>query len=471
MNREEFSNSIDRSLWLRVRVVLGTSLIAFAAGLMTACAPAGSTGPGITVKGAGAYAHLDADEKIAMADVLVDEAEEKLGFATAFETWGKFNEALQLNPENDRAQFWKEILKPLLEMKGLVARVRPLYLKQPRGAERYAALLKGIDGDSSPEYRKFVTEGPNDIDTDEKFRELMDRSIVSLDSLRSFLKAHKDHTFKLRTSMHFVAGAGAKFEDGNRCAALKIMGSKFQGCPASGILSFKLNRADLEALQYMVTAEMMQLSVLFAYNLNPITVFDGGKSVTPKLFIERLTKGFPGGLMERNRLSLANSVVPDWISAQKYFMQNQTEVCKNGQYNEENRPGFLISSGFCFSTLPEEDGPKTLAMLESMMLGQPVKVDLKFLERPVSVYPMKFFNAPPTNILPLLPTEFDANGESAMFDNAAYATFFAEGSMSDVLRADRMEKAYNEYRNTIRYDIQMKAAERAARQQPPLPRM
>lgn len=468
MNQETNSNFDHRVLLIQVRIVVASAVLAFAAGAMTGCAPAGSMGSASTVKGAGTYAHLNADEKIAMADVLVDEAEEKLGFATASEVWGKFNEALQLNPENERAQFWKEILKPFLEMKGLVARVRPLYLKQPRGAERYAALLKGIETDSSPQYRTFMTVGPNDIDTDEKFRELMDRAIVSFDTLRGFLKTNKDRSYKLRAPLHFVAGAGAKLEDGNRCAALKIMGSKFSGCPASGILTFKLNRADLEALQYLVSAEMMQMSVLYAYHLNPIVIFDGNKGVKPKIYIDRLTNGYPGGLMERNRLALANSVVPDWIAAQKYFLQNQTEVCKSGKSNEENRPGFLISSGFCLSTLPEDDGPKTLALLESMVLGQPIKVDLKFLERPVSVYPMKFFNSPPSNILPMMPTGFDTFGETAMFNDTAYAPFFAEGSISDVLRADRVEKTYNEERSKIRYELQMKAAERAARAQPPL---
>lgn len=410
---------------------------------LVACAPPGGIRPSSQTAEASPekYAHLDPDEKVAMGDLLADEGEQLLGFTTLNEAWGKFSEALQANPGNERARLWKELLRPLFEMKGIYARVKPLYVKNG-GVERYHRLLEAATKDSSPEYRRFLTEGPNDIDTDAKFREWVDRGIVTLDNLRNYLNANKNRSHSLRAPVHFIAGKSSKPEDAGRCTALKIMASTFTGCAESGMLKFKVNRADLELIQLGVAVQMINYSVFYAFNLNPSAVFEGNGGRSPREFIERVMKGYDGGLLEQHRLNLANSVSTDWLAAQTYFFQNQDQLCKNGRWDEGNRKGFLISSGVCLNidgSLQKTNGE--LRMLELLVAGQPIDIGLAHLERPVSVYPLKFFNSPPKNITPFMPTSYDPQGEALAFNDSAYSPYFAQGSMTDIARATAIEKA------------------------------
>lgn len=430
----------------RFATMTAVVLVSLASLLIGACAPqhdgAAADGPAKASGDVNDFSHLSGEEKILVSEAFADEAEQKLGFVTLNEAWGKFSEALQLNPNNHRATFWKEILKPMFESKGLLARVRPLYLKQENGQERYRELIQKTRGSSSPEYFKFLTDGPADIDSDDRFRDLMDRVIVSLDTLRTFLKANRDRDYLLRAPVKFLTGP-QRIEKGNRCAALKIMNSKFAGCPESGMLNFKVNRADIEMMQGIVAYEMLYLSVLNAFNFNPVALVLNVGGLSNKAFVTQITTGYSGGLLERNHLNVANSMAADWLVAHRFFTQNQKELCKNGANADDNRPGFLISQGFCLSDKPGSPDARTLDMLETMLQGRPVALDMKFAEQRISVYPLKFFTTPPKEAMPLAPTDYDADGTATAFNEAPYSPYFAEGSINSVMRADMLESYFD----------------------------
>jgi hypothetical protein len=440
MNSEVNTKKVQGSLAMRVRVVLFASTVAFVAGLMSACAPPGSTGD--RAKSDNAYSHLDADEKLAMSEVLADEAEEKLGFSTLNEAWGGFNESLQLNPNNTRAQLWKDFLKPILDTRGIIARVRPLYMKQGHGVERYAKLRRGIDQSPNAGYRSFFTEGPQDIDTDAKLREWMDIQISSLESFRNFLKANKDQTFTIRAPVEFVAGVWSNGR-ADKCSALKTINPKFAGCPETGMMKFKMNRAELEAFQYAVAVYIVQLSVMYAYNLNPVLMFDDtNHGLKPKTRIENMLSGYDGGILEKNRLALALSIVPDAVVSVRYFINNQEELCRGSKADgRQSRPGFLLAWTACMFDRGASEGTKLLELLETMLNGQPVKVNLGALNTEVTVYPLKFLQSPPPNITPFAPTKFDADGRYESFNENVYSPYFAKGTINDVINAQRAEDA------------------------------
>lgn len=439
MNLDSFTKQrlvvVGSSLSVRFLVALVGLAVPFVL-LLTSCAPS-TNSQGVTPTG---YEHLDADEREALADLYADEGEQKLGFDTLNEAWGKFSEALKVDPQNKRAEFWREMLKPLLEMKGIAGRVRPLYLSKPNGHARYVSLLNVLERDAAPDFRRFLNEGPADITSDQKFREWMDRLIVSLDTTRTFLKNSKTHTYTLRAPVKFIAGPKPPFEAGGRCTALVLMSSKFSGCAESGMVKFKMNRADLEMIQFVVSLQMLQLAVFQAYNIDMTSAFtDRGGNVSSKDFISKITAGYDGSLFERNRLNLANDVTSDWLAAQQYFVQNQAELCKSGNFSEKNRPGFLGSSGFCMSTSPGSDAMGTLRILEMALIGEPIQVVQSELTEPVSVYPLKIFNQPPREMLSLVPTAFDEEGRGSVYNDTAYSPYFAQGSMTALVTAQRNE--------------------------------
>ncbi len=381
------------------------------------------------------HAHLDSEEKLAMSDVLTDDGEEKLRFETINEAWGQFNQALELNPENQRAIFWREFLRPLLETKGLLARIRPLYMKNPDGLNRYTAVRRQLSIDVAPAFFDFLNDGPNDIDTDEKFLDWMDRAILSLDTLRTFIKNNKDKTYRLRVPEQLIASEKIENERDGSCAAMTFMTSTFTGCPANGMFSVQLNRADLEGLQYIVSRQMFEFSLLYAYRLSPTKLIEGqrGRQST-KGFLEGLLKGYDGNLLARNRIALAKSVLPDWIAAQRFVIENQDELCDSGKSRDRQSTGLCVQKG------PINHEARNLELLETLMLGHPVQIDQSLLASPVKVHVMKIFNEPPASISSFFPVEYDEVGDPVRFNDRSYSPFFTEGSANTLWTAHRLEK-------------------------------
>jgi hypothetical protein len=419
-----------------------------------ACAPSGGTrGKSGDPAAPTNYDHLNAEEKAAMSEVLTDEAEEKLTFTTLHELKPQFEEAVKLGKGNVRAKFWLEIMNPLLKMRGILNRIRPLYLQQEHGMERYQILVRGLEQTSSSDYRRFLTESDNsgsaetrEIHTDKEFRLWMDEVIVSLNQLRLFLKENKDRTIQLRVPQKWMFGDSApekhlEKQDG-RCGAFSFMFTRVAACSNTGMVTFKVNRADLEGIQYFVSAQMFQLSVLYAFNLNPIVMFDGFANRSTKDVVRMLTKGYDGSLLHRNRINIGKDLLPEWLAAQKYFISSQSELCRTGDYSTQNRPGYLFSTGYCLERHNSDVDRKAIAIVETLIAGQPIEVEQYFLEKKTTVDVVKFILEPPSNILPLMPTAYTFDGAPLAVENSAYEKYFGSGSMLDVLRAQELERQY-----------------------------
>lgn len=420
-----------------------------------ACAPRGGT----RVNGADPasptkYDHLNAEEKAAMSEVLTDEAEEKLTFTTLHELKPQFEEAVKLSKGNVRAKFWIEIMNPMLKMRGILNRIRPLYLQQEHGMERYQILVHGLEQSSSSDYRRFLTESDNsggpdsrEITSDKEFRLWMDEVIVSLNQLRLFLKENKDRTIQLRVPQKWMFGDSSpeknlEKKDG-RCGAFSFMFTKVAACSASGMVSFKVNRADLEGIQYIVSAQMFQLSLLYAFNLNPIVMFDGFSNRSTKAVVLMLTKGYDGSLLHRNRLSIGKDLLPEWLAAQKYFLSSQAELCRTGEYSSRNRPGYLFSTGYCLDSKKSEHDRKSIAIIETLIAGKPIEVEQTFLDKKTTIDVVKFISEPPSNILSLMPKTYTFDGVPLTVENQAYERYFGTGSMLEILEAQELERQYD----------------------------
>lgn len=432
--------------------VLSIAFVVLFTGL--ACAPSGGS-RGANPKSAEptSYDHLNAEEKAAMSEVLTDEAEEKLMFTTLHELKPQFELALKLGSGNVRAKFWLEIMNPFLKMRGIVARIRPLYLQQEYGMERYQILVRELDQTSSSDYRRFLTELDNsgnpegrEIHSDKEFRLWMDEVIVSLNQLRLFLKDNKDRTIQLRVPQKWMFGDQApeknRDKEDGRCGAFKFMFTRIAACSNTGMVTFKVNRADMEGIQYIVSAQMFQLSVLYAFNLNPIVMFDGFSNRSTKDVVRMLTKGYDGSLLHRNRINIGKDLLPEWLAAQKYFISSQDELCRTGEHSSKNRPGYFFSTGYCVEKHNADIDRKAIALFETVVAGKPIEVDQYFLEKKTTVDIVKFVVDPPSNILPLMPKSYTYDGVPLTVDNEAYEKYFGSGSMLDVLKAQELERQY-----------------------------
>lgn len=415
----------------------------------TACAPkSGRTnGTHSANDPAGKYSDLLPEEKMAMADVIVDESEATLGFQTMAEHSLRMKEALDMDPNNFRAKFWLELFRPFNKLRGIVGRVRPLYMKQPLGYERYQVLVSGLEGNSTPDYFRFLTEldlaPTKPIETDAEFRIWMDDLLVSLNDLRVFVRSNKDRHLELRVPQRWAFPNSDPEKTDGRCGAFSFFSlTKLATCSRTGMVSFRLNRADFELLQYAISAQMYHLAVLYSFNLNPLVMFDGFQNRRPREIVSMLTKGYDGKLLANNRLALGKEILSEWLTTQKYFQQNQKEVCKYGDYSPRNRPGYLMAFGYCIRKRDVSEHEKTTATIETILQGKPVEIGQRFLKGG-KIEVKKFIDAPPDSVLPLMPTGFTYDGEMLEADDLSYQKFLGIPSINAVFHAQEKERQYD----------------------------
>jgi hypothetical protein len=414
--------------------------------IMTACAPK-SARTNATNDPAAKYSDLLPEEKRAMADVIVDESESTLSYQTMADHSGKMLEALELDPNNFRARFWLEFLRPFNKLRGILGRVRPLYMKQPSGPERYQALISGVEGNSTPNYFRFLTELDNSnlksIETDAEFRVWMDDLLISLNDLRVFIRSNKDRNLALRIPQRWAFPNSSPEKADGRCGVFSFYTiTKLSACPKTGMVSFRLNRADFEILQYAISAQMYHLAVLYSFNLNPLVMFDGFENRRPREIVSMLVKGYDGKLIANNRLSLGKEILGEWLVTQKYFQQNQKEVCKHGNYSPRNRPGYFMNFGYCIGKHDIAAHEKTVATIETILSGKPIEIEQRFLKNG-KIEIKKFLDAPPDSILPLMPTGFTYDHEVLEADELAYEKHLGVSSINAVFQAQEKERQYD----------------------------
>jgi tetratricopeptide (TPR) repeat protein len=130
--------------------------------------------------------HDDQSENIA------DEGEALLIPQSLEKARAKFLQAIELNPENARALFWRDTVDLILEFKGIVARLRPLYESTPEGSRQYADLQRALGPRYSDAQVRFLQAGHPDIHTNQEAAEFLDRMRLRVYKLRTTVRNIRD---------------------------------------------------------------------------------------------------------------------------------------------------------------------------------------------------------------------------------------------------------------------------------------
>lgn len=403
--------------------------------IQTACAPQNETQPATRLT-PGAFDHLSPEEKVAMSQVLVDEAEEKARLSTLPEAFGLASEAVKLDKENYRAQLWTHIFQSILEFKGILARVRPLYMKQKDGASRYADLLEAFNraNAQNPDYIQFLTSGPNDIENDEGVRAWMDQTLVSVNELRHWIKANKDRELELNAPSDLFRSIMPK-----RCerSVLRSRGTQdgLPQCQPGRMFSFKLNRADYEILLSFVNLYTLQMSLFYAYRTHPLILFESDRSRrNPQEYIALLLDGQKNDLRAQHYMGLGIEIAQDWALASRQIVAAQAEYCINGLPNANSRAkGYLFSFGLCYIFRNRPSDEKNLAILDAIVAGRPLSM-LSDGGDQIEFDANKFLSSPPAEISQFRPTKFDSCGNPQEFDESVLKGIVTKGSVNQFLR-------------------------------------
>jgi hypothetical protein len=384
------------------------------------------------------------------SEALADAGEKILDPNHMPEAFGKFSEAVKLNPENNRAKFWTALLKPMLQLKGIVTRVRPLYAQANPGASATIPIGKGM----SP-FDTFLRDGPEDIHTAEELGAWMDSFKAAISDARVTIRAIKGSEISIVMPEAFmptmVLGQGS-----THCNETSFGPVQFSGvddtCGTSNSLQVGLNRADLEALLIGLGAYESYLEVASAYRLNPLAFFQTQHAkveskADAQVFFKTLLNVKDGGTLRSAKpFEAFKDTSSDIVLGLRYMLENQTSLCPKGHSTFENRNGYLVSMGFCVDqpdplNPQESQTARTLHGFEMFLAGASTDIVIggKLI---AAISPLKLIDSPIADLKDLAPIKFDDCGRLISLNTKITAQYFTSGSFEDVLAAGaRTEKA------------------------------
>lgn len=319
--------------------------------------------------------------------------------------------ALELDPKNKRAQFYKAVLATPMKLKGILTRVKPLLKKYPESQNNYNEVLSSV-----PEggLKTFLLDGNEDIKDESDVQGFMDEIYQGQDKLRRFLKDNKNTNLVLNLN---DIGLIRQSEDEalKRCEVEKIGSETYaiKRCDMSRVMQVELTRADMESLQHL-TAGFQIYSLMFnSYDLS------GTVQVSQNIEEGDTTESVWNKLVEnsafgkiRNPKLIQNipSLGIDLIAGVRWALSMQETLCSSG---EGARKGILFPNGICLEDKLSDGRPveDVLKLAELVLQGQThiTRFTDSQGSKQIEVNPAAAFNNPVKDLKNLIP-EFNECG-------------------------------------------------------------
>ncbi len=363
---------------------------------MVACSPSknSNTKNGITTLNSGSImadktlSPVEKAEKLALAG---EQLTTPTGFMYADLV---FDQALSLDSNNKRAQFYKAFLATPMSLRGIMARVKPLAYSHPKSKSEYDEAVKNLPNSG---LKTFLFDGSGDIKNEKDIQGFATQIHDAQDQFRTFLKNNKSLELTLSVNDWAIQGSIAKTLE--ECAVTQVSEGVYdvKKCDLTTALEVKINRADVEALQQIASGMQIYLATLVSYDATGAIAVSRkyeGKQVSNKVLYKELSQNADfGKLINGNALKNIVGMGIDAVAGVRWAVQIQNELCQYGQESSSNRKGFLFGKGLCIKS-ENEDGSKledVLKMVDTVLAGQTIEVkvgknqEIQTVARPVAI--------------------------------------------------------------------------------------
>ena len=285
-----------------------------------------------------------------------------------------FDLALKADPNNKRAQFFKAFLKPMMNMKGILNRIKPVV--DTLSAEQQKEYNEFIAKAPISALKTFLLDGPQDIKTEEDALRYMDEDTASWEAIRVFMKNNKDLNLDINI-MTLDGVENALRRATEKCIALESSSEVFevdQSCDYLNALKVNISRADVEAMQHMAAGMQIYGILGSSYSLNGVRSFidtNKDKKLSNKEIIDHFKNSTTAGKLRNSGLSKIPQMGVDAAAGARWALTAQAKLCPYGNTKNTNRPGFLFSKGLCIDEVDEEGTPTTdlIKRVETLLTG------------------------------------------------------------------------------------------------------
>ncbi len=345
-----------------------------------------------------------------------------------------FNQALQLDPHNLLAQFYKNLNGINMTLRGMMVRIKPMIVT-PKDRANYKNVLAHVPNSA---LKTFLFDGTPNIRDSKDVQAYADNLYAALERLREFLSAHKNShlTLDLNDWTLWTGIHRAK----EKCIASKVgdTGSySLTNCDYTHALQVNLNRADFEGMQQIVAGEEIYFAALNSYNLTGSIRTSRkfqNQNVSDAVIYRELSK-YPEFATLRTPIYLRHieKLGVDAIAAIRWAKSLQNKLCSTGTPNPNNRPGYLFDSGFCIGE-KTADGRSVNGILktaELILAGVPYSVLVNNVY-PTVITPTKYLNNPIVDLKKLDPV-FNSCGLIQRVSDVTLGGIFPDHDANKVL--------------------------------------
>lgn len=347
-----------------------------------------------------------------------------------------FEMALEKDPTNGKAKFYRALLARFMVFEGILTRIQP-YVKNHGTPEQLAELEQAAKKIPNSPLKNFLlnpASGATPISNLSDLQTFLAEYRDSLQKLRKFVSQNQDIKLNLFVNPLIMSSVISE----NMQNACQVVSETEFTCDNSEAATVKVNIADLLVLKQMAAGEILYHTIYTSYNVGKIDSFikeNENKELAPEAAIKALSEveGF-GELRKDQSLTSIRELGSDLGVAVKWALQYQKEICpraKDGSLMA--RKNHLFSQGFCI-----EDASlvqKNLALLGAAMQG-PIAVNIgEDSVRPVSKNLNIFapLDKPVKNILSLAPATWNQQGMATSFKDKTLGGLFPDGDADDLL--------------------------------------
>jgi hypothetical protein len=366
------------------------------------------------------------------ADDLV-EAGEQLVTPTQFMTADMiFDMALEKDPTNFKAQFYKKLLGSFMVNKGILTRVKPLVRKYGNISEYEKNVGTLVDMPAT----RFLVQGKEDMHSVKDIQDYLSSYQIAINDFRKFLILNQDRNLTMEISSSQIENLFKQGADAYECT--QVGGSKdnlqFE-CDFKNLAKRNLSTPDFMAIRQVLAGYVLFFNFYTAYSFEGIEVLNSLniKEGTPQnQLLAVINEKLPnlGKLRTQNLLKETLNIGSDLVSAGRWAITYQNKLCPKGIEKAHQRKGHVFHQGICIKNADET--LRSLAVLEQV-LSSTVKVKIVENQPEYELDYLAWFKNPVQDLLTLAPKTYNRCGQATSLRDNTMGGLFVNGDADKTL--------------------------------------
>jgi len=354
--------------------------------------------------------------------------------------------ALSQDTSNEKAQFIKAVLAPIMVQRGIVARVAPLADLDAKAGDSYADALAKIDEQPDSTAKTFITDGQPDIRSEADVQAHLDAMADAFGKIREFAKFNKNAEIVMLGTDIEVPALVARQQA--LCTVQYFGNYDYKvNCPSQvKMLQTTIDRGDLEVIQQYAAGMELYLSLYNSYDLTgSIKVAQdnatkkGQPAPSAKELLDQLMANPKFATIRAgNGLAKIKALGTDAITGLRWVMSNQSKLCPMGAEDRHNRIGALVNNGICVPSNQQSGINSTVRKVEAALAGSLVPTTMETSAGPVQtvIKPAALLDKPIADLRSIEPLTWSPCGKISSIGDATVGGLFPRSDVNAYLQLD-----------------------------------